>query len=328
MALIYNHFGTWSDNVETVEPAQPWSLNDYDEPIASSLFGLCLRYFALREEEITDLPKSMIEKIEILRYDMEVVAKMHEAQVIFKLSWIGIGKYGNIDWTKTYTRCYREMPPDDFFIFAAINGIATRALWERLDESERHHLSSISSDVIRHTAVLMFNPTAFNIVQYKSVLVAAQNGWPGAVCAWIGIQNNTLSNVDYIKELAEDFEDSIIETSNLPHGNNPGKATLLAIREGHYHLLRYLPNVDTADSFDFLFMDGHVSLAFFRKLTHFPAIERLLNEELSDYMESVARALLNWMPDSEIQSLQQEANAAGDIQSISFINRILKDNDK
>lgn len=201
-------------------------------------------------------------------------------------------------------------------------------MWERLDESERQHLSNVPSEVIRHTAVLMFNPAAFNIVQYKSVLVAAQNGWPGAVCAWIGMQNSTLSNVDYLKELIEDFGDSIVETSNLPRGNNPGKATLLAIREGQYHLLRYLPNVNTADSFDFLFMDGHVSLTFFQKLTHFPAIERLLNDKLSDYLESVACALLNWMPDSEIQCLQQEANAAGDIQSINCINRILKDNDK
>lgn len=125
-AFIYNHFGMWSDNMEAVEPARPWCSNDCNGPIASSLFGLCLRYFALRPEEITGLPKSMIQKIEMLRYEMDIVAKMHQAHVIFKLSWIGVGKYGNVDWTKTYTKCYLEMPPDDFFIFAAINGIATR----------------------------------------------------------------------------------------------------------------------------------------------------------------------------------------------------------
>ncbi|CAG9538257.1 unnamed protein product [Cercopithifilaria johnstoni] len=327
-ALIYDHFGMWSEDMETTKPAQEWCCNDYDGPIASSLFGLCLRYFALRYEEITGLPKSMIQKIEMLRHDMNIVSKMHQTHVIFKLSWIGVGKYGNVDWRKTYAKCYREMPPDDFFIFAAINGIATRALWRRLDELERRHLANSYSEVIRYTATLMFDPAVFNLVQYKTILVAAQNGWPGAVCAWIGMRNNTLSNVDYLEELIEDFNDSVVETPDLSHGNNLGKATLLAIREGQYHLLRYLPNVNTADSFDFLFTDGRVSFDFFQQLINFPATENLLNDKLSDYLESIARALLTWMPDSEVQRLQQKGNAVGDIKSINCINRILNGNDK
>ncbi|KAL4003429.1 hypothetical protein ACH3XW_7565 [Acanthocheilonema viteae] len=327
-ALIYNHFGVWNEDIETAEPIQEWCCNDCNEPIASSLFASCLRHFALRHEEATGLPNAMIQKIEMLRHDMNIVAKMHQAHVIFKYSWIGVGKYGNIDWPRTYAKCYREMPPDDFFVFAAINGIATRALWSRLDESERRYLSNADNDVIRYTAILMFNPAVFNIVQCKSILVAAENGWPGAVCAWIGIQNNTLNNVDYVKEITEDFKDSIVETSDLPYENNSGKATLLAIREGQYHLFRYLPNVNTANSFDFLFADGHVSFDFFQQLTNFPAIENLLNDKLSDYLESIARDLLIWMPDSEVQRLRQEANAVGDIKSINCINRIINKYDE
>lgn len=127
-AVLYNHFGAWSRGIETAESTQQaWHCSDYNVPISSSLFGFCLRYFALEfDEDVTCLPKSIIEKIEMLRHDMIIACKMHERHLIFKLSWIGVGKYGNVDWPRTYTRCYHEMPPDDFFVFAAINGIATR----------------------------------------------------------------------------------------------------------------------------------------------------------------------------------------------------------
>lgn len=125
-AVIYNHFGMWNEDIETGESTEPWYCNGYDEPIASSLFAFCLRHFVLKQEEHGSLPKSIVQKIELLKYDMDIIGKMHQTHVTFKLSWIAVGKGGQVDWSKTCAKCYREMPPDDFFIFAAINGIATR----------------------------------------------------------------------------------------------------------------------------------------------------------------------------------------------------------
>lgn len=176
--------------------------------------------------------------------------------------------------------------------------------------------------MIKYTADLMLNSSVFNVVQYKSVLAAAENGWPGAVCAWIGVKNKTLRNVDYIQAVREDFEDSIVETTDLAE-NNCGKAVLLAIRDRQYHLLRYLPRIQTLYSFNSAFPDGHVSFDFFQRLTNFPETENLFNNKLGDYLETIAEALLVRMRYPDVQRLQREANAAKDIKSINFINQIL-----
>ncbi|EJD76339.1 hypothetical protein LOAG_16687 [Loa loa] len=326
MAVVaYNHFGIWDEDIETAESAEPCYCNGCEEPVTSSLFASCMRYFALKGEEISGLPKSMVQRIESLKYDMEIVGKIHQEYITFKLSWIGLGKDGNVDWLKTYAKCYREMPPDDFFIFAAINGIATRALWKRMDDLEKQHMLDAYDDVIRNTALLMYYPSVFNVIQYRSIVVAAQHGWPGAVCAWIGLRNNTLNNIDYEEELVANFKTPLYQTFSSPPSNYLENAILLAIHNEQYHLLRYLPTVDLTDSFNLLFPDGHVSLNFFQQLIDFPVIESLFNDKLSDYLKSVVRALLIWMSLSEVQRLQRMLAGAGDIKIRNCINQILND---
>lgn len=196
-----------------------------------------------------------------------------------------------------------------------------------MDESEKQDMSHSYNDVIRHTALLMFHPIVFNIIQYKSIVVAIEHGWPGAVCAWIGLRNNILNNINYQEELIGDLKDSINQTFLSP-SNYSENAILLAIRDGQYHLLRYLPTVNLADSFYFLFPDGHVSFDFFLQLTDFPVNESLLNDKLSDYLESVARALLIWMPCSDVQRLRRTMADVGSIKTKNCINRILNDINK
>ncbi|KAM3722706.1 Post-GPI attachment to proteins factor [Dirofilaria immitis] len=209
-AKLYSLEGEIKNMEVAVSAEVAWCPNTYDEPISSSLFGLCIRYFALQHDEIKDLPQFIAQRIQILQYDMDIARRMYEGHVTFKLSWIFVGKDGYMDWPKTYAKCFREMPADEFFIFAAINGIATKAFWQRMDESEKQ----------------------------------TYHGWPGALCAWIGIRNNHLNNVNYQEELVGDnLELSRLETSTASSLNYTEFAILLAIRNGQYHMLRYLPTI-------------------------------------------------------------------------------------
>nr|CRZ22852.1 Bm2251 [Brugia malayi] len=106
------------------ESTKPWYCSDYNEP--ATLFATCMRYFALNEEEFSTLPELLFQKIESLKYEMSIIGKMHQEDITLDLSWIVVGSDGNLDWRKTYAKCYREMLPDHFFIFAAMNGIATK----------------------------------------------------------------------------------------------------------------------------------------------------------------------------------------------------------
>ncbi|VDK80411.1 unnamed protein product [Onchocerca ochengi] len=327
-AANYNQFGRWNENIEVAKSKEVCHPHDYDKLTVSSLFGLCVRYFALQQEETKNLPQFIAQKIEILQYDMDIVRRMHEGHVTFKISWICVGKDGYLDWPGTYAKCFREMPADDFFIFAAIHGIATKALWQRMDESEKQLMQHSYNDLIRHTALLMFHSSIFKIIQYKSIVVAAYHGWPGAICAWVGVQNNSLNNINYQKELAGDDLEAVRFETFVSSLNYTQLAVLLAIRNGQYHMLRYLPAISLSDSFYHLFPDGRVRYYFFRQLTNFPANEYLLNDKLSDYLESIAQALLIWMPQLDIQRLQREVEKSGDTKTRNYINRILNNNDK
>lgn len=118
----YSHGKGREDN-RFCEPPEPSCFRD--EPDIMSLFGLCMRHFVLKEERTNGLPKQIIDQIGCLKYDMEIIVRTHQDVIPFKISWIAVGKNGKVDCRKTYVHCYREMPADDFFIFAAINGIAS-----------------------------------------------------------------------------------------------------------------------------------------------------------------------------------------------------------
>lgn len=166
----------------------------------------------------------------------------------------------------------------------------------------------------------MFHPVVFNVLQLKSVIVAAEKGWSGALCAWIGLKNDTLCNNDY-REMTRGFENPC----HRPLGSSPlsENAILSAIYDGQYHLLRYLPTLNLTVSFEFLFPKGQVPLCFFHNLVKFPVIESLFNDKLVKYLESVARDVLIWMPLPEIQRLQRMAAGFGEIEIRDFIDQIL-----
>ncbi|VDO68903.1 unnamed protein product [Onchocerca flexuosa] len=192
-----------------------------------------------------------------------------------------------------------------------------------MDESEKQHMQHSYNDVIRHTALLMFHSSIFKIIQYKSIVVAAYHGWPGAICAWVGIQNTLLNNNNYQKELAGDDLEAVRFETFISSLNYTQLAILLAIRNGQYHMLRYLPTISISDSFYHLFPDGRVRYYFFRQLTNFPASEHLLNDKLSDYLDSIAQALLVWMPKLDIQRLQREVEKSGDTKTRNYLKQIL-----
>ncbi|MCP9263585.1 39S ribosomal protein L16, mitochondrial [Dirofilaria immitis] len=265
-AKLYSLEGEIKNMEVAVSAEVAWCPNTYDEPISSSLFGLCIRYFALQHDEIKDLPQFIAQRIQILQYDMDIARRMYEGHVTFKLSWIFVGKDGYMDWPKTYAKCFHEMPADEFFIFAAINGIATKAFG---------------------------NGWMNRRSKYKSIVLTAYHGWPGALCAWIGIRNNHLNNVNYQEELVGDnLELSRLETSTASSLNYTEFAILLAIRNGQYHMLRYLPTIS-----------------------------------LNEYLESIAQALLTWMSNFEVQRLLREVEKNGDVKTGNCIKRILNKND-
>ncbi|VDO38991.1 unnamed protein product [Brugia timori] len=302
------------------ESTKPWYCSDYNEP--ATLFATCIRYFALNEEEFSTLPELLFQKIESLKYEMSIIGKMHQEDITLDLSWIVVGNDGNLDWRKTYAKCYREMLPDHFFIFAAMNGIATKALWERLFYSEQHKILNSFYELIRNTARLMSHPAEFYELRNKSILSAAQYGWPAAVCAWIGLRNNTLNNINYQEELVGNFfEGPMYDLSFCLR-----QTILVAIINGQFHLLHYLPAVNFTDSYDlFPFAYGEMFLRFFRELINYPATETFFNEKLSDCLKPIARILYASMSFLDFYRLGQMIVNIRDIKTLNRIKRFLHD---
>ncbi|VDN06471.1 unnamed protein product, partial [Thelazia callipaeda] len=92
------------------------------------LFALCMRkvatfrYICFRT---LPLPSHLIKKLRILRNQIGSVMSMHNNFVSLDVSWIYVGKDGFLHWPRTCGRCYCKMSRRRYFIFAAINGIAT-----------------------------------------------------------------------------------------------------------------------------------------------------------------------------------------------------------
>lgn len=154
-------------------------------------------------------------------------------------------------------------------------------------------------------------------------MAAAKHGWPGAALAWLGLRNDQLNNVLY-DELAVDvrgepFRDQLVDDLLSERGSEAGHVVLVALLHGHYHMLRYLPVTDVADSFRNLFPDGRVPMSFFRTLANPPFLECKRNGSLPAQLEFVATALLRWMPQLDLQRLRREVAASGDIRLAAFL---------
>uniref|UniRef100_A0A915PRG8 39S ribosomal protein L16, mitochondrial n=1 Tax=Setaria digitata TaxID=48799 RepID=A0A915PRG8_9BILA len=276
-----------------------------DEPVAPTLFTLCIRQLALKQNgNIDSLPSSIVQKIVLLNYNINHMIEIQHDYVTFEYCWICIGKDCNLDWPNIYKKCFRGMKPEEFFIFSAINGIATEALWQRMNDEEKEKLRHSKNEILRHTALLMLDPSIFKTIQYKSITVAAYHGWPGAMFAWLGSRNESLQNVNY--------EEMILDKLNIHHSltfNPIELSILIAIHNRQYHLLRYLPVANVTNSFHHLFPYGHVPLHFMRQLFNIPSVECHLNEKLSNYLRSVACSLVEWMSEYELRRFRRQLAA-------------------